>query len=227
MLLLDNNIYILTNILLIMKYQDIYKSEDWKSLKNIDRAQLLLVIEGLKKGTIIGGNWFSFRRVIKRTGLDYDIIARRFSLRPVFAVAHNEDLEEYDRRSRDLADDFTKEHMVLQGWFLGYPQCCVQEYVRKRTPEEKQALKEGKRHLSYKFGRELTSMLQEQGNYPDVFNYSSLTFTPCGINCPNALQLLSAWREVLQKYDPQAGAELADFNKRSIQKIINYLKNER
>ncbi len=48
--------------------KDLYKSEEWKSLNEIDRAQLLLVIEGLKRGTMIRGNWTSFIDILKKNG---------------------------------------------------------------------------------------------------------------------------------------------------------------
>ena len=77
---------------------NLYQSDQWKSLDEIDRAQLLLVIEGLKRGTIIGGNWTSFMDVLDQTGLSYELNTSKYRLRPVAVVAKPEDLQERNRR---------------------------------------------------------------------------------------------------------------------------------
>ena len=51
--------------------ENLYKSKEWNSLDKEGRAQLLLVIEGLKNGAMIGGNHTSFIDILKKTGLDY------------------------------------------------------------------------------------------------------------------------------------------------------------
>ena len=51
----------------------LYESLEWKSLNKIDRAQLLLVIEGLKRGTIISGDFTRVAEIILAQGLEYTL----------------------------------------------------------------------------------------------------------------------------------------------------------
>ena len=51
--------------------KDIYASEEWVSLNPVDRASLLLVIEGLKKGTEIQAPYGTLMSILRKTGLSY------------------------------------------------------------------------------------------------------------------------------------------------------------
>ena len=211
--------------------ENIYKSKEWKSLEEIDRAQLLLVIEGLKRGTIIGGNYTSFMDILKKTGLDYSLTSDKLSLDPVAIVAKSKDLAEATHRYLTLPKNTvgTGYHGVT-GWLLGYPECCTKEYVKERTPEQKIAQRNGQRHLSYRFGKELDSKIRSEGSYPDIFDYRPPSFTPCSVNCPEATKVLSSWKEAIETLDPEAAKELVYFNRRDYPEMLahrGYLESEK
>ena len=211
--------------------ENIYKSKEWKSLEEIDRAQLLLVIEGLKRGTIIGGNYTSFMDILKKTGLDYSLTSDKLSLDPVAIVAKSKDLAEATHRYLTLPKNpvGTGYHGVT-GWLLGYPECCTKEYVKERTPEQKIAQRNGQRHLSYRFGKELDSKIRSEGSYPDIFDYRPPSFTPCSVNCPEATKVLSSWKEAIETLDPEAAKELVYFNRRDYPEMLahrGYLESEK
>lgn len=209
---------------------NLYQSTEWKSLEEIDRAQLLLVIEGLKKGTIIGGNWTSFMDILKKTGLGYNLNTDKYRLDPVVVVAKPGDLAEANHRYLTLpekikGDEFHK----ISGWLLGYPKCCTDEYVKERTPEQIIAAKNGQRHLSYRFGQELDAQIKAEGTYSDIFDYRPPSFTPCSIKCLEVTDVLNSWKEAIDTLDPEAGKELVYFNRRSFPERlahVRYLQQE-
>ena len=208
----------------------LYLCEEWKSLSKLDRAQFLLVVEGLKKGAIIEENWTSVIDIIKMTGLGYELSKGKYYLNPVIVVAKPEDLQEHNRLYLTLPkhatrDDFDK----IEGWLLGYPECCTVEYVKERTPEQKRAQRNGQRHLSYKFGQELDAQIKAKGSYPEIFDYRPPSFTPCGIKCPEATRVLTSWKQVIDTLDSEAGKELVYFNRRDFPERLahqEYLRQE-
>lgn len=192
----------------------LYQSEEWKSLEEIDRAQLLLVIEGLKRGTIIGGNWTSFIDILNKNGLGYQLNTDKYRLDPVVDVAKPKDLAEANHKyltlpNRLKGDEFYK----ISGWFLGYPKCCTEEYAKERTPEQRKAHRNGQRHLSYKFGQELDTQIKAEGSYPEIFDYRPPSFTPCGTKCPEVTRVLTSWKDAIDTLDPEAGKKLVYFNR--------------
>ncbi len=195
---------------------NIYDTIEWKSLDKTDRAQILLVNEGLKKGAITGGNWTTFIDILDELGLNYQSNTEYGLLNPVFTVGKTEDIREYNRRFLTIPENGNEliEVFKISGEFLGYPDCCIAEYSRKKTPEEKKA-KGLQRHRSYPFGRELEELIRKEGSYSDIFDYRPPTFTPCSVNCENAKALLTAYKKALKKNDPEAAKELVDFNRRT------------
>lgn len=209
---------------------NLYKSEEWKTLHTIDRAQLLLVIEGLKRGTIIGGNWTTFLSILKKTGLEYKLNTSKYRLNPVMLVAKPEILEEAIHRNLTLPQRLSGgEFHKMYGWLLEYPECCTEEYVKERTPEQIRFKKIGKPHLGHKFGQELTEKIKTDGYYPPIFDYLPPPFTPCGINCPEAIRILTSWKEAIDTLDPEAAKDLVYFNRRGLPAKLahkQYLKQE-
>ena len=211
--------------------KDLYKSVEWNSLEEIDRAQLLLVIEGLKRGTIIGGNWTSFMDVLKHTGLKYELNTDKYRLNPVAVVAKYGDLFESHRQYLNLPESAVDdEYHRIMGRFLSYPECCTNEYVKERTPEQTIAKTRGLDHLTHKFGQELSARIMTQGKCPDVLDYRPPSFTPCGIDCPEAISVLESWKQAIDTLDPEAGRELVYFNRRDFPERLvheDYLVHER
>jgi hypothetical protein len=193
---------------------NLYESDEWKSLNKIDRAQLLLVIEGLKRGTIISGNWTSFMDILKKSGLAYTLNTDKNELDPIVVVAKPEDLTEQTRRYLTLPEKVNiDEFHKISGWLLGYPECCTEEYIKDRTHEQMKESRNGQRHLSYKFGKELDELIRTERNYPDIFDYRPPSFTPCGIECPEATKVLTSWKDAIETLDPEAGKDLVYFHR--------------
>ncbi|HLC46495.1 MAG TPA: hypothetical protein VJI75_02015 [Candidatus Nanoarchaeia archaeon] len=206
----------------------LYQSKEWKSLGSIDRAQLLLVIEGLKRGTIISGNWTSFIDILGKTGLEYTLNTPKYRLYPAMVVAKPEVLTEVARRELTVPERPRKgEYHKINGWMLGYPECCTEEYIRERTPKQKLDRKNGQHILTYKFGKEISDLLQDGGKYPEFLDYRPPSFTPCGVNCPEAAKVLTSWKEAIDALDPEAGKGLVCFNKDSINYFLKDLPKKR
>ncbi|MAF36788.1 hypothetical protein CL622_06745 [archaeon] len=193
---------------------NLYQSEDWKSLDGVCRAQLLLVIEGLKRGTVIRGNWTSFMDILEKTGLGHELETGKYLLDPMVVVARQKDLQEQHRRFLALPDnansnDFDK----IEGWLLGYPKCCTEEYAKDITPEQVLAIQNGQIKLCYTFGRELDAQIRTYGSYPEIFDYRPPSFTPCKMTCPQATKILSSWKQAIDTLDPEASNELVYYNR--------------
>jgi hypothetical protein len=179
------------------------------------RAELALVLEDVKPGVITGGNWSSFQRILQETGLIYLPTSRKYSLDLAAMVARPEAMQEYMTQMLQVPERAKGDiYHRIYGKFLGYPSCCTDEYLRPRTREEIAAKRNGHSRRSYRFGREIHELLTQTGTYPDVFDYCTPAFTPCTVECPNALETLAKWKEALDRCDPEAGEALADFNKR-------------
>lgn len=192
---------------------NLYQNKAWNSLNPLDRAQLLLVIEGLKRGAIIGGNFTSCLEILKLAGLEYQVNSSKFDLYPTYEIAKGEDLKEaIGRRLVVPYPSIRGEFHEITGWLIGYPSCCITEYSRRRTPEE---LRAKPRHLSYKLGRELEDRIRRTGEYLDVLDYRPPSFTPCGIECPEATKMLQSYKDALETLDPEAGQALAIFNRQN------------
>jgi len=66
-------------------------------------------------------------------------------------------------------------------------------------------------------------------NYPDIFDYRPPSFTPCGIECPEATRVLTSWKEAIDTLDPDSGKELVLFNRQDFPERevhADYLKAE-
>ncbi len=178
---------------------DLYDSSAWKELNLLSRAQLLLVIEGVKRGTIIQGNRNGFLGILKDAGLEYKINSDPHHLKPAFTVAKKEILEEVAHRKICLPKDVPSgEYHRINGWMLSYPPCCVEAYISGQS----------------RFDRELSDIIKQTGKYPDVFDYRVPPFTPCNTNCEKAINTLSSWKKAIDKTDKEAAQELVYFNRK-------------
>src|SRR3989344_1182395 len=126
-----------------LKFAEIYNSAEWKELAPIARAQLLLVAEGIKPGTIIEGNFTSFQEIIRQMGLATHLNSEPFLLQPVYEVASAATLSEHRRDFIALPEKVTQEdYHKINGKFLGYPACCTEEYNRpKKNMAERKRLR--------------------------------------------------------------------------------------
>ncbi len=191
-----------------LKYQSVYESPEWQTIHPIDRAQLLLVAEGVKRGTIIGGDRYIFPHIIANLGLNAklntDINNPKAVYKAVYVVARPDILRAYLTAGNDLPENTSMavKHSII-GQFLGYPDCCIQEYshptVIGREPRFIQELE--------------VHMAQNNGKYPAEFDFLPPSFTPCSATCCNALATLNIWMRKIQAADPEAAQQLAQFNK--------------
>lgn len=209
---------------------NIYDTVEWKSLDKIHRAQILLINEGVKKGAFVDGNWTTFIYILDKLGLDYQLNTEYGLLNPSFTIGKTEDIREYNRRILLIPnnENVLIEVFKINGEFLEYSDCCIAEYSRERTPKEKES-KGGEIHRSNTFGRELEEIITKDGTYPDIFDYTLPSFTPCSINCEKTKTILTNYKNVLEKNDPEAAKELVDHNRRSFPRCLihkDYLQKE-
>jgi hypothetical protein len=184
------------------------------------RANVLLVEKGLKRGAIIHKHPLMID-AIEKAGLAY-----KPSGETALTVCRPAEVKDWESL-KTIKD--AREHHIEVGRLLGYPECCAQEYVGGMTPEQKGAAKWGFDTLSYRFGQEMASKIEEDGTYPDILNYNVAGFTPCSIDCPEANRLFKSWKNELEKSDPEALESIVSFNKFSNRKYgraNSFLSNE-
>lgn len=192
----------------------LYSSDDWKSLEPLTRCELILVVEGVKPAVITRGNWTAFQRIVRRTGLEYASTWGPYPLRLAARVAKPVILNEWTGAFLRLPENTRcVDYARINGKYLGYPSCCVEEYCRKRTSEEANAQRRKDHINSHTFSKELDALINEKGTYPEVFDYRPPSFTPCGIHCQNAVNVLSQWKDAIEHCDPEASNALMTFHR--------------
>lgn len=185
-----------------LRFPEIYQSPEWRELPKLDRAQLVLVAEGVKPGTIISGNVTSFQKIVEQMGLATRRNTESWDLDPVYEVASPEVLSERYRELVALPEEASPDALhQLNGKFLGYPECCTEEYVNPS----------GQREVS-KFEYEATQLIAEDKMYPEELDYRPPAYTPCSATCSHALAALKTWKQLLEQADPEAAQRLQRFN---------------
>lgn len=194
-----------------MQANDIYQTDEWKEIDGIDRAQLLLVIEGLKRGTIIDGDTKGFDKVIQRAGLTARLNSPPGSKRRAVRVATKEDLDRYDAMMKEPENSINDLHEI-DAWFLSYPDCDLKAYIAPRTKEQIQARQNREHGMTYTFGQEMITLKENGEVYHPSFDYRPPSFTPCSTKCETAIELLSSWKDAIQRNDPEAAKAIVKFN---------------
>jgi len=195
-----------------LRFAEIYQSPEWMTLDPISRAQLMLVAEGLKPGTMIHGNFTSFERIVKQMNLEMSLNTDPYVLEPAFTVATAKAMSEWLRQEIMMGEKPSRaECHRSNGELLGYPKCCTEEYIRpmKNIAERKQY---SPKKLISNFEFELEQMLSRGESYPEELDFCPPPFTPCSATCPEARQVLRRWKHILEIADPIAAQELREFN---------------
>ncbi len=193
--------------------KQIYQSQDWKSLGHLTRAQLVPVIEGLKPTTIVPGNWTTFPRVIEESGLDYEPMNDETQIHnPGFVVGKTEALEKPYGKTLTLPASATfADNDRITGEMLGYPKCCIDEFIQKTAPPYIQVPQLQEDVLTRE---EFTKNWQEvRRTFPEVFDYLPPGYTPCSADCEETRELASSWQKAIMENDPEAGNVLARYNR--------------
>ena len=178
--------------------KEFYKTKEWLKIKKLDRAQLLLVLENLKRGTIIYRTK-NIENLLNKTKISYQTYSggKRGSL----LIARQKYLDKFNKESRSHE---------MNGWILSYPACCTAEYTRKRTPTEKKHQLTDTHHKSYTFGKQI----EKTKKIPEHLFYLVPSLTPCKIDCKKAKKLLISWMKTLKKNDKEAANAFYTFNKK-------------
>ena len=177
--------------------RDIYRSELWRTLDVVDRAQLLLVMEGVKRGCIIECSHEGVVRAAEEAQLSYAIDPGNAS---IFEVAHYRDLFEQERlfrRAKSVEDMDT-----IAGWFLSYPACCTERFVLKGSARAD-------------IQRGPAEPLKQDETYRTCLDYRVPGFIPCSPYCDQAHEVLQQWGKVLRECDEEAAEGLAAYNRRT------------
>ena len=193
---------------------DLYKNEEWKSLDKVDRTQFLLVIEGIKRGTLIEGKPTFLKKIFEDRRLEYWTSDERL-LYASFFVAKPGVLLEMKRKvleNPQMVRD-SDSHSRIAGWFCGYPDCCIDDFVK--TLASRKPGSENESVLIHKFYRELETIIKKEGKYSDIFDYLPTGFTPCRVDCEETVKFLKESKQALETLDPEAAQELIFSNRNS------------
>jgi hypothetical protein len=198
-----------------MNMPDLYKSEEWKSLDKVDRTQFLLVIEGIKRGTLIEGKSSFLKKVFRDKGLEYWTSDERL-LYTSFFVAKPDVLLEMKKKVLENPQmvrnsDFQRR---TGGWFYGYPDCCIDSFTKMLVLKDSESQNENI-FLIHKFYKDLETVIKKEGKYPDIFDYRPTVFTPCRMECEEAVKFLKESKQALETLDPEATQELVFSNRHS------------
>lgn len=195
-----------------LKFASVYKSPEWQQLNEIDRAQLMLVAEGVKPGTTIGGDFTNFPKILDQLGLTSTLDTNPLLLEPGYTVAKPEVLSQYLREILSAPEnaDYTIFHKIV-GKFLGYPECCTEEYCNPQRNLQERGKKSPSKFLS-NVDYEQTLEIDNTGTYPQELDYLPPSFTPCSAHCEAALKQLNQWMRVIKTGDPKAARELQLYN---------------
>lgn len=208
-----------------MKYH-LYETEEWLSSDHIDRAQLLLVIEGLKDGTTI--NWDN-QNLLEKIKLEKGLAFQKVKNFNLYDVAKSQKLlDDWNKNLKanqkpfydflelhglkvgmflnDIKDKKIKEGLNqvsqkcelnsyrIRGVFYGYPKCCIDEYIiYKSNPD-----------TLHKFNSQLEELLDKKEQYNPILKYTPPSFTPCDINCSEAISMLTGYKAALDRLDAKA-----------------------
>lgn len=198
-----------------LRFPEVYQSPEWKDLPKLDRAQLLLVAEGAKRGTFISGNFTSFLKVVEKMGLAYKRNTENWDMEPIYEVASPEVLSEFYHKLITLPEKAPEDETHrIQGWFLGYPECCTEEYIdptiNRDEITEKHGEKEAEKITNVDY--EARQLIESEKPYPKELDYRPPTYTPCSATCPSALSMLRTWKQLLDAADPEAAEQLKQRN---------------
>ena len=205
-----------------LRFPEVYQSPEWQKLDSVSRAQLLLVAEGLKPGTIIHGNFTSFQEICGRLGLAGSLNTDPMLLQPIYRVAPEETLLKHERALLTLPEKIPRgAYHRINGEFLGYPSCCVEEYIKPQKNLEARKKSSPKQFVS-NVDFEAKQIIGRGEPYPEELDFCPPSFTPCSARCENALAVLKKWKTVLEKADPEAARDMQSFNWQSEPDITLY-----
>ncbi|MFC1690950.1 DUF483 domain-containing protein [Nanoarchaeota archaeon] len=211
--------------------REVYKSAAWRSIDPVDRAHIILVVEGLKPMAYCDSSDVESIKDYLSSELKIFFTEARglrkyWRINPglvlpskVYTVCANKKIL---NTVLDLNDSAFWNHDLF-GKLLGYPECCRKEYSNP-TYEEKfnggilKFFEPPYAHKAFTFEIEYVQKLLEEKKIPEEFLYLMPSQTPCSIDCKKSRKLLSKWKHILEKYDPRAAKALREFNEENCDK---------
>jgi len=202
--------------------REAYKSLQWKSIRPLDRAHILLVAERLKPMAYCSS--ISSKEV--RGFLEKELNIFFYNARGKIGWFPNPELKLYLPEMVYTVYSYKKLPIIfkkilgqknvnyqdLEGKLLGYPKCCRREYLYSNLNQKYSPLVLKLLNKPCNFILEAIKAKLEGIDINPAFRYLMPSQTPCSINCKKSIKLLNAWKDALQKYDPEAGASLESFN---------------
>lgn len=181
----------------------------WASLSPASASQLALVVLGLKPATIIHGAPDVVHGIAAGRGFVVDIDGpdERY---PVATVSTARRFAAYRQRLAAVDDDDPTASHRVHGWFLGYPRCCVEQYVAPLDDDGEDALRQGSRFMASRFGRQLAALLVTGAPCPEPLLFAPTSFTPCNVTCPCAIAMLSSYATMLDRFTPEIARSVAE-----------------
>lgn len=220
--------------------REFYKSDLWKSIDPSDRAHIILVAERAKPAAHC--SFLKLKGVKEIVEKELNIYITnprgRINFYPgsnKLALPNNVVTVCASKKIFDIYEKLTdniqlgQKFQEMEGKLLGYPPCCRREYLNPtyRKKYNDWILKFFRR--PYTFEIECVQTLLDGKEIPEVFLYLMPSQTPCSINCGTSISLLSKWKSIIEKYDPEAAATIREFNERcdlnKFKKNANRLKS--
>lgn len=199
---------------------NLYETEEWKSLPPTERVYLLPTIEDIRPGCLV-----NTKRISKISDLEYCLNQKglkSYKNGNSWLVSKNETLLEeaarkwesfsiaqshygIDKEVDEIVKQIEKDYHKFIGKFFGYPKCCIKNFTKTdlkgRFPNRKWYKKAGK------------ALLKEK--YNNLFDY--VLHIPCGPGCKKSLELAEKIKECLETHDLEAAETLRKTNRTSVE----------
>jgi len=190
-----------------MSRKDVYRSDEWNRIDPLERADILLVSEGVKPGATFGVKYrTNTEKVLEKLKLPY-LPPRWHKSRYSYHIAMSDKtLESYLGKLMDKNLTLQQAHRA-HGQFYGYPDCCIDAYVTPQIITNRNY----RPRKNVFFSHVLKEYEKTNGSYPEALDYR--IGVPCSVECPEALKQSECYRDVLLEHDKEAAEELKLFNK--------------
>ena len=113
----------------------IYETPEWKSIALLERAQLLLAMEGQRPASEV----IEFRNplidILKEKGMEAQPMFHRTNLLMDHWLVSSPEYLRNHNREIVAAKNMGEYHREL-GTFLGYPKCCIEAFIERSLRDE-------------------------------------------------------------------------------------------
>jgi len=110
-------------------------------------------------------------------------------------------------------EDLSRDYVASLGELLGYPRCCVKEYMENRLSGTINAEDRASSQIKE---------TKKKGDQPNFFAYFVRDVFPCEPSCKNAVQIGKQAYEAFNRIDPRLGKLYLECLKKNLETVENY-----